>query len=152
MSNRWNDLLPAVTQSADETVEIGAKIAGRLRPGDVVALYGELGSGKTQLAKGICRHFGIPVSHVTSPTFTIVNEYSGGRLSVYHIDAYRITRIEELTEMGFESYLDPAAVCIVEWPENIEPALPDDAVAFHLSHQKDDRRLIAWRSPSDDPA
>jgi tRNA threonylcarbamoyladenosine biosynthesis protein TsaE len=126
-------------------MRLGACIAETLAKGDVVALYGDLGSGKTQLAKGICSYFDIPPTAVTSPTFTIVNEYTGGILAVYHIDAYRIRRLEELYELGFDSYLDGQAICIIEWPENIESALPSNTVRLVLSHVKDDVRRIEWQ-------
>ena len=112
-----------VSHSANETLDLGKEFAVALRPSDVVALYGELGSGKTQFAKGVCRGVGIE-SHVTSPTFTIVNEYTGGQFPVYHFDFYRISSPAELDEIGFEEYIFGNGVCLLEWADIVEERLP----------------------------
>ena len=113
---------PVVTHSASETIQLGKEFASGLQRRDVVALYGDLGSGKTQFAKGIC--LGLGVRHqVTSPTFTILNEYVEGRYPVYHFDFYRLRSLEELTEIGFEEYLFGDGVCLVEWADIVESRL-----------------------------
>ncbi len=111
-----------LTNSEQETEALGEELAKDLRPGEVLALYGELGSGKTALVRGLCRGLGLH-DHVTSPTFTIVNEYaSGGRLPLFHFDMYRLGSADELFDIGWEDYLDRGGVCCVEWSENVEDA------------------------------
>ncbi len=139
------NLLPVRTSSAADTIRLGERIAETLHPGTLVALYGSLGSGKTQLAKGICRFFGIDETRVTSPTFTIVNEYTSDERTIYHIDAYRIRRLDELLELGFDSYLDDHSITIIEWSENIEAALPSGCMKIRLSHTAGNGRLIEWK-------
>jgi tRNA threonylcarbamoyladenosine biosynthesis protein TsaE len=111
------------THSEQETVALGTSFAAGLRPGDVVALYGTLGTGKTRFIKGICAGLGAG-PHVTSPTFTIVNEYRGGRIPVYHFDFYRMKDLRELREIGFDEYLGGDGVCLLEWAERVERLLP----------------------------
>lgn len=112
-----------VTQSEEETIAAAERFSQALLDGDVVALRGDLGSGKTQFAKGICRGLGIR-EHVTSPTFTIVNEYTGGKFPVYHFDFYRLRSLNELHEIGYEEYINDEGVCLLEWADMIEEKLP----------------------------
>ena len=112
-----------VTHSESETAAQGESLARRLKLGDVVAVYGELGSGKTHLIQGICRGLGVR-DHVVSPTFTIVNEYVAGALSVYHFDLYRINSLREIVEIGFEEYVEGEGICLIEWAEKAAPLLP----------------------------
>ena len=143
-------LLPAETATVAETIALGRRLGAHLGRGDLVALYGDLGTGKTHLAKGICRAHGIDPDRVTSPTFTLVNEYTGGDLPIVHIDAYRIQRPEEMIELGFEAYLDEA-LCLLEWPARIETLLPDYTLRIRLRHVGADRRRIEWTGPEADP-
>lgn len=113
-----------VTHSEEETIAAGADFASRLQPGDVVALEGDLGTGKTRFTKGISRGLGITET-VTSPTFTIVNEHRGGRMPLFHFDCYRLRTPAELDELGFEEYLYGSGVCVVEWAELIASRLPE---------------------------
>jgi tRNA threonylcarbamoyladenosine biosynthesis protein TsaE len=136
-------VLPATTASAEETMTMGRRLAAILAPGDIVALYGNLGAGKTHLVKGICEAFGIPGEAVTSPTFTLVNEYAGNTFTIYHFDAYRIERIEEFFELGYEDYFFGDGLCLIEWPEHIEPLLPEHTLQLHLTHLGSDKRKIA---------
>ncbi|MEM1042995.1 MAG: tRNA (adenosine(37)-N6)-threonylcarbamoyltransferase complex ATPase subunit type 1 TsaE [Bacteroidota bacterium] len=140
------DLLPAETASPEETVALGRRLAERLRPGDVLALAGDLGAGKTHLAKGLCSGLGVPLESVTSPTFTIANEYAGtvrgDAVPVYHLDAYRIERPEEFFELGYETYFFGDGVCLVEWPERVAGLIPEDAVVLRLTHRAGDRRRV----------
>lgn len=128
-------LFPADTDSPEATRALGARLAPHLAPGDVVALYGDLGAGKTQFAKGLCSALGIPEADVNSPTFTIVMEHPGGTLPVYHIDAYRIEHPDELAEMGFDEYLESDGVCLIEWPERVEALLPPRTLRLRLRHR-----------------
>ncbi len=136
------DFLPAETTSPAETMALGARLAERLRPGDVVALYGDLGAGKTHLAKGLCAALGVPEADVNSPTFTIVNEYDGSAFPIYHFDAYRIRHADEFFELGFEDYFYGRGLCLVEWPERIEALLPPATLRLRLSHVDEHRRRI----------
>ena len=111
-----------VSNSPEETEELGATLAGRLSAGTVVAFTGDLGAGKTAFVRGIARGLGIS-GRVTSPTFTIVNEYDGGRLPLFHFDMYRLDSADDLFDIGWEDYLARGGVCAVEWSENVEEAL-----------------------------
>ena len=113
-----------ITRSARETELLGARLAASLRPGDVVAFQGDLGAGKTAFTRGLARGLGITEA-VTSPTYTIVNEYPQGRLPLFHFDMYRLRGAEELFDLGWEDYLDRGGVCAVEWSENVREALED---------------------------
>lgn len=121
------------THSADETQALGARLAARLQPGDVLAYYGDLGAGKTALTRGIAQGLGVQ-DCVTSPTYTIVNEYLSGRLPLFHFDMYRLSSSEELFDIGWEDYLARGGVCAVEWSENVDDALQD---AVRVSIEKD---------------
>ena len=110
------------TGSPEETEALGARLADCLRPGDVVAYYGDLGAGKTAFTRGLARGLGVR-EQVTSPTYTIVNEYTSGRLPLFHFDMYRLTCADDLFDIGWEDYLARGGVCAVEWSENVEDAL-----------------------------
>lgn len=141
MPDAFADLLPAETASPAETVALGRRLAPRLQPGDVLALYGDLGAGKTHLVKGLCDGLGIAADAVSSPTFTIVNEYAGA-LPVYHFDAYRIERPDEFFELGYEAYFFGDGVTVIEWPERVEALIPEHAIRLRLSHAGEDRRRV----------
>ena len=134
------------SNSVAETEELGAQLAARLRPGDVVAYTGDLGAGKTAFTRGIARGLGIP-ERVTSPTFTIVNEYEGGRLPLFHFDLYRLGDPEELFDMGWEDYLARGGVCAVEWSENVAGALEDEPIRVDIRRgAHDGQRMISIRN------
>ena len=126
-----------ITRSASETEQLGARLAERLLPGDVIALRGGLGAGKTAFTRGLARGLGIE-DPVTSPTYTIVNEYSQGRLPLFHFDMYRLRSAEELFDLGWEDYLDRGGVCAVEWSENVWEALEDPIVVSIERDPEDD--------------
>ncbi len=131
-----------VTNSELETEELGARLARRLEPGAVVAFTGDLGAGKTAFTRGLARGLGIP-DRVTSPTFTIVNEYEGGRLPLFHFDMYRLASSEELFDIGWEDYLVRGGVCAVEWSENVSDALEEDVISVEICRgEADSRRII----------
>ena len=113
----------------------------------VFAFYGSMGAGKTTFIKAVCEQLGVE-DVITSPTFAIVNEYSlpcGGRLegSVFHFDFYRIKRLEEVYDMGYEDYFYSGSLCFIEWPELIEELLPDDAVRVIINEQPDGSRIVS---------
>ena len=134
------------SNSAEETEALGAELAVRLRPGDVVAYTGDLGAGKPAFTRGIARGLGIPEG-VTSPTFTIVNEYEGGRLPLFHFDLYRLGDPEELFDIGWEDYLARGGVCAVEWSENVADALEDEPIRVDIRRgEHDGQRVISIRN------
>ncbi len=135
-------VLLAETDSPEATLAVGQQLAARLQPGDVVALYGDLGAGKTHLVKGICAAWGIPTEVVNSPTFTLVNVYDGRDFPVYHIDAYRLRHLDEFFELGYEDYFFGDGLCLIEWPERVEPLLPAHTQRLRLAHAGGTRRRI----------
>ena len=131
-----------ISNSAQETEALGERLAARLRPGDVIAYTGDLGAGKTAFTRGLARGLGV-IDRVTSPTFTIVNEYEGGRLPLFHFDLYRMDSPEELFDIGWEDYLARGGVCAVEWSENIADALEEDTIRVDIRRgEHDDQRII----------
>lgn len=135
------------SESSAQTEAVGAKIATRLGPGDVVVVSGELGAGKTTLIRGACRALGVE-GPVTSPTFTIGQRYSG-RLPVSHLDLYRLGGLEDEDPALLDDYLDAASVAFLEWPAIAEPQLAGRRVlAVRLDHAGSDRRRIEIESAS----
>lgn len=126
----------ATTHSDEQTIALGAAFAGELRPGDVVALFGDLGTGKTRFVLGACRRLGM-TGPVTSPTFTLVNEYEGKTGKIVHVDLYRIGSRAQLAELGLEEYFDGSAICFVEWAEQARDLLPAVHYEVHLAHGAD---------------
>ena len=131
--------------SPAETEDVGALIATELQPGDVVLVRGELGAGKTTLIRGASRALGV-TEHVTSPTFTIGQRYSG-RVPVSHLDLYRLEGLEDEVPGLFEDYLTEDAVTFIEWPAAAEPELERNAIRVDLAHDGGDRRVITVRRP-----
>ena len=135
-----------ITNSEKETINEGERLGQTLKPGSVVALYGGLGSGKTTFTKGLAKGLGI-ILGVSSPTFTIVNEYHGP-IPLYHFDMYRLAGAEELFDIGWDDYLKSGGVCVVEWSENVEEAIPIDAIIVKFESQGNDiRRIEILNSP-----
>ena len=120
-----------LSHSPEETEHIGEMLGRRLRPGTVVAYRGGLGMGKTAFTRGLARGLGC-AGRVTSPTFTIVNEYDGAT-PLFHFDMYRLGSSDELFDIGWEDYLTRGGVCAVEWSENVRDALPPDAVTVTIA-------------------
>ncbi len=129
-----------ISHSESETEELGARLAACLPGGTVVAMYGDLGAGKTAFVRGMARGMGLDC-RVSSPTFTIVNEYLGER-ELIHFDMYRLSGADELFEIGWEDYLARGAVCAVEWSENVEGAFFGDEVRVSIEKLSDTERKI----------
>ena len=129
------------THSPAETEALGARLAERLQPGDVIAFRGDLGAGKTALTRGIAAGLGIS-DRVTSPTYTIVNEYPSGRLPLFHFDMYRLSSADELFDIGWEDYLRRNAVLAVEWSENVEDAFDGSETRIRFEKLSDTERRI----------
>ena len=129
------------SNSPGETEALGAALAKLLWPGAVVAFTGDLGAGKTAFVRGMAQGLGV-AGRVTSPTFTIVNEYEGGRLPLFHFDLYRFASSDELFEIGWEDYLRRGGVCAVEWSENAAGALERDTVRVDLRRGAEDGQRV----------
>ena len=133
-----------ISNSSEDTIEFGRRFGSQLKGGEVVAVCGPLGSGKTHLIKGIAAGAGAENSkrHVNSPTFVIVNEYTG-RIDIYHIDAYRLNSVSEFEMIGFDDFCYPQSVVLIEWAEKIESALQTiDYIRIELSHSGQTQRNI----------
>ena len=129
-----------ITNSPCETEAVGAALARVLEPGAVIAYRGDLGAGKTAFTRGLARGLGVKES-VTSPTYTIVNEYLSGSMPLFHFDMYRLGSEDELFDIGWEDYLERGGVCAVEWSENVWGAM-EDAVVVTISRLDEDTRKI----------
>ena len=130
-----------ISHSPEETRAAGARLAETLRGGEVVAFTGDLGAGKTAFVSGMAEALGVE-DRVTSPTFTIVNEYEGGRLPLFHFDMYRLGSADELFDIGWEDYLARGGVCAVEWTENVAGAIDADAIRVDISRGADDMSRV----------
>jgi tRNA threonylcarbamoyladenosine biosynthesis protein TsaE len=129
-----------ITNSPSETEAVGAALALVLQPGTVIAYRGDLGAGKTAFTRGLARGLGV-TDRVTSPTYTIVNEYLGGRMPLFHFDMYRLGSEDELFDIGWDDYLERGGVCAVEWSENVWGAM-EDAIVITITRLDEDTRKI----------
>jgi len=134
-----------------ETQAIGERLGARLTPGAVVACTGELGAGKTCFLQGLARGLGV-AGGVTSPTFVLVNQYRGGRMPIYHLDAYRTGSLTELVDLGLEEMLHGDGVTVIEWADKLLPLLPARTIHVHLEGLGDEPRKITIDEPVSDPA
>ena len=130
-----------MTNSAEETEALGARLGAELPAGTVIAFTGDLGAGKTAFTRGLARGLGI-TDRVTSPTYTIVNEYEGGRLPLFHFDLYRLSDGEELFDIGWEDYLTRNGICAVEWSENAEGLLYETMTIRIDRGSEENQRII----------
>lgn len=135
-----------VTHSEEETIAAGERFSQQLESGDVVALYGDLGSGKTRFVKGISRGLGVKET-VASPTFTIINEHRDGRFPLFHFDFYRLRSTAELDDIGFEEYIYGNGICLLEWADMIREKLPEKRfdVRCELGESEHDRIITIQR-------
>ncbi|MBQ3491297.1 MAG: tRNA (adenosine(37)-N6)-threonylcarbamoyltransferase complex ATPase subunit type 1 TsaE [Oscillospiraceae bacterium] len=129
-----------ITNSPAETEAVGAALAAKLSPGAVIAYRGDLGAGKTAFTRGLARGLGIQ-DPVTSPTYTIVNEYLSGKMPLFHFDMYRLNTADDLFDIGWDDYLERGGVCAVEWSENVEDALEDPITVTIEKLSDNDRRI-----------
>ena len=130
-----------ISHSPAETIALARTIAATLRRGAVLALSGDLGAGKTHFVKGLAAGLGTAAS-VTSPTFTLLHEYPGGRLPLYHFDFYRLDDADEALKIGLDEYLDGDGACVIEWAEKFPALLPPHTRWLRFSHRKDGARVI----------
>ena len=129
-----------ITNSPEETEKVGAALGKALTPGTVIAYRGDLGAGKTAFTRGLARGLGY-AEPVTSPTYTIVNEYLGGRMPLFHFDMYRLASSDDLWDIGWEDYLERGGVCAVEWSENVDDAM-ENAIYVTIYKTGDESRRI----------
>ena len=129
-----------ITNAPEKTEAIGAALAKVLQPGTVIAYRGDLGAGKTAFTRGLAKGLGCK-ELVTSPTYTIVNEYLGGRLPLFHFDMYRLASSDDLFDIGWEDYLERGGICAVEWSENVADAM-EDAICVRIEKTGDESRKI----------
>lgn len=129
-----------VSKSANDTEKLGAQIASKLKGNEVIALFGGLGMGKTAFTRGLSCALGVDENTISSPTFALVNEYVG-KFNIYHFDMYRVTTWDDLYTTGFFDYIGNGII-VIEWSENIEGAIPDDAVRIHISKGETDNERV----------
>ena len=134
-----------ITNNAAETRELGTRLAEKLKAGDVILLEGELGAGKSELARGVARGLGVTET-VTSPSFTILNVYESGRIPLYHFDWYRLESAEELYELGMDEYLGGNGIALVEWPAQCPDAVPEKCLRIKISATGENSRRIETES------
>ena len=137
-----------ITNNPLETERLGFLLGRSLKPGTVIAYTGDLGAGKTAFTRGLAQGLEIP-ERITSPTFTIVNEYEGGRLPLFHFDMYRLGSSDELFDIGWEDYLVGGGVCAVEWSENVDDILDADTIRIDIRRgdSDDQRRITITNAP-----
>ena len=130
-----------ILHNEQETIEYGKRLGQQAAPGQILALTGDLGAGKTTLTKSIAAGLGIS-EMITSPTFTIVKEYHSGRLPLYHFDVYRIGDIDEMYELGYEEYFFGSGLCVVEWADLIEDLIPEEAMWISIAYgEREEERI-----------
>lgn len=139
-----------ITNSPEETEKVGEALAQSLRPGMVIAYLGDLGAGKTAFTRGLARGLGCR-ELVTSPTYTIVNEYLGGRLPLFHFDMYRLRSADDLWDIGWEDYLERGGVCAVEWSENVAEAM-EEPITITIEKLGENQRRITIEGGMSDAA
>ena len=140
--NRVPLLVTVISRNPEDTFFIGRIIGKSLSAGDIVALSGDLGTGKTYLTKGIARGLGVSEQYqITSPTFTLINEYPG-RLTLYHFDLYRLESFLDMINLGYEEYLFGKGVSVIEWAEKASDILPDETIFVSLTYLDENRRKM----------
>ena len=141
--NQKNTKIEIISISADQTREIARFIGGKLRKGDVLALSGELGSGKTCFTGGLARGLGVDEKYqITSPTFTLINEYPARFNKLYHFDVYRLNSYSEFEDLGYEEYFCSDGIIVIEWAEKIVQILPADTFFINFKYIDENRRKI----------
>ena len=142
-----NVLFEIASENAGQTFAIGFAVGEKAGAGDIFALSGELGAGKTCFTGGLARGVGVGDHYtITSPTFTLVNEYPG-RCPLYHLDVYRLNSVRDLDDLGYDEYLSGKGVIVIEWAEKIAKALPPDSVLIHFIYVDENKRIIRISGP-----
>ncbi|HVF99141.1 MAG TPA: tRNA (adenosine(37)-N6)-threonylcarbamoyltransferase complex ATPase subunit type 1 TsaE [Chloroflexia bacterium] len=138
--------IDTVSHGVEQTRRLGERLSKLLRPGSIILLEGEFGTGKTSFTQGIAKGLGIDSRYVNSPTFTLINEYKGGRLPLYHIDLYRLGGVKDVATLGLDDYLDGTGVTVIEWPQGAAPWLPTDRLTVRFTHVSETKRTIRFYS------
>lgn len=137
------------TESPEETQNLGEKLGKTLQRGDVIALIGDLGTGKTCLTQGIARGVGLALNEVvSSPSYILINEYNG-QIPIYHIDLYRLETAAEIAELGLSEYIEGDGICIIEWAERMADGLPDTCIKINMTWEGENNRSIKMQHPKD---
>ncbi len=145
--NKKNVLVEIASESAEQTFALGMAVGKEAGEGDVFALSGELGAGKTCFTGGLARGIGVNENYaITSPTFTLINEYPG-RCRFYHFDVYRLNEIDELVDLGYDEYMSAKGVIAIEWAEKIKNALPEDTISVNFTYIDENKRIIRISGP-----
>lgn len=134
-----------ITHSLDQTRRIGARLAALLGPGDLVLLEGSFGAGKTTFTQGLARGLGVDADYVTSPTFTLINEYRG-QVPLYHVDLYRLDTVQQAADLGLLDYIEGDGVTVIEWPERAAGLLPAEHLLVTLSHLAETKRSLRFHA------
>ncbi len=132
-----------ITQSPEETIKLGQNLSRYLKSQDILALFGDFGSGKTTLVKGIAKGLGVNTKIVNSPSFVLLKEYKG-KIPLYHFDFYRIKDIEQIYRLGYEEYLFNQGICVIEWAQRLKRLLPKEYLAVKLFVKEDNKRLVKF--------
>jgi len=135
-----------ISNSISTTLSIGKKVSDNLSAGDIVCLFGELGSGKTVLAKGIASGLGIDKRKIVSPSFVLIRQYNKARLPLYHFDLYRLKALKDIAFLGYEEYLYGEGVAVIEWADRLGRIMPKEYLGIELLVRGDSRRLIRFSS------
>lgn len=135
-------------QSEDDTARLGAAIAGAVTPGTTIALSGTLGAGKTRLVQAVAEALGVPRGQVTSPTFVLINEYTSGRMSVYHFDTYRLRDEDEFLNLGPDEYFESNGITFVEWADRVADLLPPERLSISIEVAGPDARTVTLAGTS----
>jgi tRNA threonylcarbamoyladenosine biosynthesis protein TsaE len=141
-------MLTFTAENERDTQRLGAALAEVLPPGTVVGLVGTLGAGKTRLVQAVATALGVPPGSVTSPTFVLVNEYSGGRVPIYHFDTYRLKDEDEFLELGPDEYFDSGGLVFIEWADRVAELLPDERMEIKIEVAGETQRRISIRGTS----
>ncbi len=134
-----------ITRTQEETIQFGVTLAKRLKPGDIICLFGDLGSGKTTFVKGLAKGLRINPTKVSSPTFVVMNMYEG-KLPLYHFDLYRFEDANEIYAIGYEEFFYGEGIAVVEWAERLGALCPKEYLSVHFSHRKDHGRTIQLKA------
>lgn len=135
-----------VSKSVNDTLKLGSKIARYLQKGDIICLFGELGSGKTVLTKGIALGLGIKKSAITSPSFVLIRQYAGAKMQLYHLDLYRLKTIKDIFALGYEDYLYDETVTVIEWADRLRYLLPKEYLGVELFIRQNSQRLLKFNA------
>jgi tRNA threonylcarbamoyladenosine biosynthesis protein TsaE len=136
--------LDIVSHGVDQTRRLGAHLGRLLAPGDVILLDGEFGSGKTTFTQGIAKGLGLDSHYVNSPTFTLINEYKGGRVHLAHVDLYRLQGAADISTLGLDDYLEGRGATVIEWPAEAESTLPHDRLLVEFEYLNDTKRTLRF--------